>query len=249
MAVRKSEVSVDSDAARSPRAPLLAESIREAILRGEYPSGTKLRQEELARRFGTSVIPLREALYALASEGLVEFLPNRGARVRPTSSRELREMAEVRSALAAVGMRLAWPNLTPEAIAKARSISRRMDRARDPRARVTLYADFHEAILAPAERPFLVAQIRGIIMSGLRYMPVWLQAWTETGIATTPGFEGVLEALERRHLGDTLRLLKRVWSDQEELVARYLERLESSGSPRARKKKGGPGRPAPRLRR
>ena len=246
MAVRKTKPSADADAARSPRAPLLAESIREAILRGEYASGVKLRQEELARRFGTSVIPLREALYALASEGLVEFLPNRGARVRPTSSRELREMAEVRSALAAVGMRLAWPNLTPAAIAKARAISRRMDRARDPRTRVALYADFHEAILAPAGRPYLVAQIRGIIMSGLRYMPVWLQAWTETGIATTPGFEAVIEALERRHLGDTLRLLKGVWSDQEDLVARYLERLESTPHPRGRKKKGGPGRPAPR---
>lgn len=215
---------------RSPRAPGIADAIREAILRGEYAAGVKLRQEELARRFATSVIPLREALHALAAEGLVEFLPNRGARVRPISSAELREMGEVRSALAAVGMRLAWPHLTPGAIEKARAISRRMDRARDPRARVGLYADFHAAILAPARRPFLVSQIRGIIMSGLRYMPVWLRAWKERGIPTTPGFEPVLEALERRNLAETLYHLKSVWAEQENLVAEFLERRESGGT-------------------
>jgi DNA-binding GntR family transcriptional regulator len=223
---------VQSKATRSPRAPHIADAIREAILRGEYPAGVKLRQEELAARFGTSVIPLREALYALGSEGLVEFVPNRGARVRPISSRELREMAEVRSALAAVGMRLAWPKLTPAAIAKARVISRRLERARDPRKRVELYADFHEAILSPAARPYLVAQIRGIILSGLRYMPIWLEAWKERGLPTTPGFDPVIEALERRHLADTLFHLKRVWAEQEDLVARFLERREAAAKKR-----------------
>ena len=231
---------------RSPRAPQLADALREAILRGEYPSGMKLRQEELAARFDTSVIPLREALHTLASEGLVEFLPNRGATVKPISSRELREMAEVRSALAAVGMRLAWPKLSKKAIAKARLISRRMDRARDPRERVALYADFHEALLAPAERPYLVAQIRGIILSGLRYMPVWLEAWMQTGGVTTPSFEPVFQALNDRDLAGTLHHLRLVWAEQEELLARFLEAREAAAEG---KKKGGPRRPAPRRKR
>jgi DNA-binding GntR family transcriptional regulator len=216
---------------RSPRAPELADSIREAILRGTYASGTKLRQEELARTFSTSVIPLREALHALASEGLVEMLPNRGARVRPVSSRELREMSEVRSALAAIGLKRAAPRMTPRVLARARAIQLRMDRARDPRTRVRLYADFHAAILAPAERPYLVEAIRGIIFSGLRYMPVWVAAWKETGLLTPPpGFERVLDALERKDHAGALRQLKRVWSDQEEMLARFLERREASAA-------------------
>lgn len=214
---------------RSPRAPELADAIRESILRGVYPSGVKLRQEELARTFSTSVIPLREALHALAAEGLVEMLPNRGARVRPISSRELRDMSEVRSALAAMGLRRAAPRMTQKALARARAISRRMDRARDPRSRVQLYADFHAAILAPAERPYLVEAIRGIIFSGLRYMPVWLVAWKETGFTTPPpGFERVLDALERKDHAAALRHLKRVWADQEGMLARFLERREAA---------------------
>ena len=224
-------------AKRSPSAPRLAGAIREAILRGVYPAGVKLRQEELAASLGCSVIPLREALHTLASEGLVEFLPNRGARVRPISSKEMREMSEVRSALAAQGMRQAWPNMKPATIQKARALIVRMERARDPLVRVRLYADFHEAILAPAGRPYLVATIRGIILSGLRYMPVWLEAWATTGVAQPPGFTPVLDALEKNDLAGALAHLQRVWGEQEGMLADYLEQRETAGATKSRKRK------------
>ena len=227
---------------RAPSAPRLAGAIREAILRGVYPAGVKLRQEELAGSLGCSVIPLREALHTLASEGLVEFVPNRGARVRPISSKEMREMSEVRSALAAQGMRQAWPNMKPANIQKARALIERMEKAKDPLVRVRLYADFHEAILAPAGRPYLVATIRGIILSGLRYMPVWLEAWAATGVATPPGFTPVTDALEKNDLAGALQHLQRVWGEQEGMLVDYLERREREAA--AKTKRSG-GRPAP----
>ena len=72
--------------------------------------------------------------------------------------------------------------MKPATLVKARAIVQRMEKARDPLMRVRLYADFHEAILAPARRPYLVETIRGIILSGLRYMPVWLEAWAASGV-------------------------------------------------------------------
>jgi len=221
---------------RAPSAPRLAGKIREAILRGVYPSGVKLRQEELAATLGCSVIPLREALHTLASEGLIEFLPNRGARVRPISSKEMREMAEVRSALAAQGFRQAWPNMKPATLAKARAILHRMEKARDPVMRVRLYADFHEAILAPAQRPYLVATIRGIILSGLRYMPVWLEAWAASGVTIPPGFTPVLDALEKNDVAGALGHLQRVWGEQEGMLADYLERREREAASKSGKR-------------
>jgi DNA-binding GntR family transcriptional regulator len=221
---------------RSPSAPRLATAIRERILRGVYPASVKLRQEELAASLGCSVIPLREALHTLASEGLVEFLPNRGARVRPISSKELREMAEVRSALAAQGMRQARPNMKPGTIVKARAIVQRMEKARDPLMRVRLYADFHEAILSPAGRPYLVATIRGIILSGLRYMPAWLEAWAETGVESPPGFTPVLDALEKNDLPEALLHLQRVWGEQEGMLVDFLARREKDARTKARKR-------------
>ena len=87
--------------------------------------------------------------------------------------------------------------------------------------------------------PYLVESIRGIILSGLRYMPVWLAAWTEGGFAEPPpGFEPVLDALEKKDHAAALAHLKRVWADQEELLARYLERMEAAPpEPPARKKR------------
>jgi len=233
-------------AKRAPSAPRLAGAIREAILRGVYPAGVKLRQEELAASLGCSVIPLREALHTLASEGLVEFLPNRGARVRPISSKEMREMSEVRSALAAQGMRQAWPNMKPANIQKARALLERMEKAKDPLVRVRLYADFHEAILAPAGRPYLVATIRGIILSGLRYMPVWLEAWAATGVASPPGFTPVMDALEKNDLAGALQHLQRVWGEQEGMLVDYLERREREAAGKARRSGRKPAPPAKR---
>jgi DNA-binding GntR family transcriptional regulator len=222
---------------RSPSAPRLANAIRAAILRGVYPAGVKLRQEELAASLGCSVIPLREALHTLASEGLVEFLPNRGARVSPISSKEMREMSEVRSALAAQGIRQAWPNMKPSTFAKARSIVQRMESARDPLVRVRLYADFHEAILAPAGRPYLVTTIRGIILSGLRYMPSWLEAFAATGVAAPPGFTPVLDALEQNDLAGALDHIQRVWGEQEGILVDFLERREKEAAAKSKKRR------------
>src|ERR1700760_3514999 len=62
------------------------------ILSGEYAPGSALRQDTLAAEFGTSKIPVREALVQLQSEGLVDIFPNRGFQVRPLDGAELDEV-------------------------------------------------------------------------------------------------------------------------------------------------------------
>jgi DNA-binding GntR family transcriptional regulator len=146
-------------------------------------------------------------------------------------------MSEVRSALAAQGMRQAWPNMKPSTLAKARAIVLRMETARDPLLRVRLYADFHEAILAPAGRPYLVETIRGIILAGLRYMPSWLEAFAATGVSAPPGFTPVLDALEKNDLAGALEHLQRVWGEQEGILVEFLERREKEPGSKSRKRR------------
>ena len=69
---------------------------RDNILSGSYPPGSALRQDTLAAEFGTSKIPVREALVQLQSEGLVDIYPNRGFQVRPLASAELDEVFRLR---------------------------------------------------------------------------------------------------------------------------------------------------------
>jgi len=85
--------------------------LRDRILAGVYAPGSALRQDTLALEFGTSKIPVREALVQLQSEGLVNIFPNRGFQVRPLVSSELEEVFSLRlqmePAAAAAGAKLA----------------------------------------------------------------------------------------------------------------------------------------------
>jgi DNA-binding GntR family transcriptional regulator len=69
---------------------------RDRILAGTYAPGAALRQDILASEFGTSKIPVREALVQLQSEGLVDIFPNRGFQVRPLATTELDEIFSLR---------------------------------------------------------------------------------------------------------------------------------------------------------
>lgn len=73
--------------------------LRRLILQGELEPGARLQEAELAAQPGVSRTPVREALRALSSEGLVDVLPNRGARVARWSVEDLEEIYELRSML------------------------------------------------------------------------------------------------------------------------------------------------------
>jgi len=70
--------------------------IREKILSGAYAPGSQLLQDSIAAEFGTSKIPVREALLQLRSEGLVDIFAHRGFQVRPLSGAEVAEVFRLR---------------------------------------------------------------------------------------------------------------------------------------------------------
>lgn len=101
-------------AARSTAQDLVLASMREAIISGALPPGTKLRQEKLAERFGTSRIPVREALRALEYEGLVRSSPYRGFTVTELDADDIEEVYDLRIVLEGHAVRLAVPLMTDE---------------------------------------------------------------------------------------------------------------------------------------
>src|SRR6202051_1583608 len=92
--------------------------LRDYIVEGNLPEGGRMPERQLCEMFGISRTPLREALKVLAAEGLVELLPNRGARVRQLSERELGELFDVMGGLEGLAGRLACENITDEEIAE-----------------------------------------------------------------------------------------------------------------------------------
>lgn len=82
-------------------------SIREGILAGRFAQGQRLIARDLTDSLGFSRSTLREAFGHLASEGLVELIPNRGATVRRLSRREIGELFQIRELLEGLSARLA----------------------------------------------------------------------------------------------------------------------------------------------
>jgi DNA-binding GntR family transcriptional regulator len=109
------------------KADEVALELEQAIVAGDVPPGSVLRQEELSERFHVSRTPVREALRRLSALGLVSFEPNRGVRVRSLSERELYEAFLVRAELESLATELAALKRTPADIEELDAAERRFE--------------------------------------------------------------------------------------------------------------------------
>jgi DNA-binding GntR family transcriptional regulator len=109
------------DAAQTKRAQIVDE-VRRRILAGDLTRGARLPQDELARQFGASITPVREALSQLAAEGLVVAERHRGVRVAGVDLEQVTATYIVRRLTETYAMRRATLRLSRRDLARAREI-------------------------------------------------------------------------------------------------------------------------------
>lgn len=138
------------------------QELRHRILSGEFVAGYRLVIDALAREFGISPIPVREAIRRLEAEDLVDFQPNVGAQVSRIDERTYEEVLTVEARLEGWATALAAPYLTPEDYEILRTVAQRMDEALD-RADLRTYGElnrqFHQTIRRRCPNRYLVEQI------------------------------------------------------------------------------------------
>jgi DNA-binding GntR family transcriptional regulator len=145
--------------ARKSAPNVVRDGLREAILAGAYDEGQQLKQDELALHFGTSRIPVREALRQLESEGLIEIQANKGAIVKGLSIDDVMEMLDIRIGLECRALKLAIPNMADEDLQLAESILAEYDQSADPASWGELNWRFHWALYCPCNRAKLLDMI------------------------------------------------------------------------------------------
>ena len=133
----------------------VADELREAILRGVYPPGTRLRQEELAGQYGASRVPVREALRLLESEGLVTTVANAGAWIARLSLEECVELYQVRERIEPLLLRYSMPELSVYQIDRLAELAETMARTSDVERFLELDREFHLGSYAGAGTTFL----------------------------------------------------------------------------------------------
>lgn len=135
---------------------------RTAILSGVIKPGERLRQETVATVFGTSRMPIREALNALESEGLVVSSPRRGFIVTQLDAEDVDEIYDLRALLEGEAVRQAIPLLTRADVAALEKLHEKMISARGPAAKAAARDRYHLRLYAASGRPRLVELIRAL---------------------------------------------------------------------------------------
>ncbi|HEY7034974.1 MAG TPA: GntR family transcriptional regulator [Thermomicrobiales bacterium] len=153
----------------------IATNVREAIVRGELRPGERLKTEEIARQFGISRIPVREALHSLVAEGFVTLSPQRGAFVADLSVEDIEEIYLLRCLLEPVAARLAVANLTPELVERLVKIVEEMESSEGDQTRwMDLDRSFHLTLYAASGRPRLYRIIAQLRANSERYTAIYI---------------------------------------------------------------------------
>lgn len=146
------------------RAARISQSLEAEIAGGRLAPGTRLDEQDIAERFGTSRTPVREAFRLLASSGLVELKGRLGVAVRSIGAHALIEMFQVMAELEGLCARLAARRIDAAGLVALDAIHHRLVEASTRPADVDLFYDinqeFHEAVYEAASNAFLADQTR-----------------------------------------------------------------------------------------
>ena len=144
---------------------IVVDALRELILEGEIEPRSRVNEVALCERFGISRTPLREAIKLLAAEGLLELLPNRGARVVALSETEIRDILHVIGALEGAAGELACERITDSELKVIEDANEAMVaawKARDYPTYFALNRRIHDAIMAAAGNSALQSTYRSL---------------------------------------------------------------------------------------
>jgi len=190
--------------------------LRRAILNGELGIGRRLVQTELAANLDVSTTPVREALRDLATEGLVQFDPHRGAIVTELSTQELLDIYEIRLVLEPLAMRQAVPRITDELIATLRRMHDKMLEEPNSGDWVDRNRVFHMAVYETAASSRLASIIRNLQDASMMYVSSSLLHHPSLRQQANAEHAHILDALAKR--------------DADAAVAMITEHLETSRS-------------------
>lgn len=155
------------------RAQAVAQRLRNEIGNRVLAPGTRLRQLEIAERFGVSTTPVREAFHLLQREGLVRIDAHRGATVFIPTAADLCEYYEIRGPLEALAAAKAAERFRDQDATELEAILDEMRDTTDPERYVSLNQRFHVTLYALSDRPRLAKLIADLRDATNAYLHIY----------------------------------------------------------------------------
>jgi DNA-binding GntR family transcriptional regulator len=199
--------------------------IMQWILEGRLTPGSRVVETQVARELGTSQSPVREALRDLATLGVVEIVPYRGARVREPSKKELVDAVRVRVELEAMAARTAATRIAPACLEELEVLLDEMHEAaerKDPHDLALSSVRFHIAIMQAAGNDALLRawsvlepMSRSYITASLPGVDLGLLAGRHRDLIDVlrSGDPDAAEQRMRRHLEHAAAAIEELWVD------------------------------------
>ncbi|CAN7246523.1 GntR family transcriptional regulator [Rhizobium sp. LjRoot30] len=178
----------------------LVNHLRDMIIEGNLEPGTRLHEGQLGEQLGVSRTPLREAIKYLASEGLVELVPSRGAVVKRFSAKDVQDMLTVLRNLEELAGKLACQLASDDEIAHMRAVHDEMVRRYRDGDRLQYYKlnqEIHSGIVKLARNATL-ADLHQMLQTRLKRIRFIGHEGPEKWAAAVAEHEEMIAALEAR---------------------------------------------------
>jgi DNA-binding GntR family transcriptional regulator len=213
-----------NDEQETEKAPfLVVQKVRDAILDETFKPGERLPEAELGEMFKVSRSPVREALFALESEGTVIMEPYKGAILKPLSPEEALDIAELRLALISLAAKPAYRHLSPADFDSAYGLAKQITRSNSAKEHFEYNRRFWDIIFEKTQRPILREVFRGLEDRSIRYVPVIIKLFPDP--ATRPRQREVLIELYRKgKVDEALRSFKKIYL---EVVHQIIDHLRN----------------------
>ncbi len=161
-----------------PLRDVVFNTLRQEIIHGELKPGERLLEIPLAEKLGVSRTPIREAIRKLELEGLVVMLPRRGATVAGITSKNLRDVLEIRRALEELAIGLACERMTDEQLSQLDELGEKIKaniEVLDASDIADMDEAFHTLIYESTNNPRLVSILANLREQMYRYRLVYIQ--------------------------------------------------------------------------
>lgn len=173
----------------------VADALREAILQGFFKDGEELNQVAIAKHYGVSRVPLREALRQLQAEGLVAARAHQRTVVVGLTLDRVLEVIDIRIMLEGYLLERALPNITPELIADLRKICDEMEHVTDHAEWLQRNREFHEKLYTPSGATFTLEMSGQLSGRVERYLYMWSDAGVERSLEAGAEHRRILQAI------------------------------------------------------
>ena len=201
----------------------LIRKIRDAILDDVFKPGDWLPEQDLAKKFEVSRSPIREALQALEKEGTVVTEPYKGAVVKPLSSEEVLDIAELRLDLITPAAKAAYRHLSPADFDLAYGLAKQITRSNSAKEQFEYNRRFWNILFEGARRPVRREMFRQLDDRTARYYPLFLKLFPNPA-ARPRQREVLIDFYRKGKVDEAVRAFKKNYF---EVVHQMIDHLET----------------------